>query len=121
MADRPKLEIVTGDDGIAQFYINGAYVADTDDTPLTVAQHVARALGADVDETDDPMPQPYVYFIAYNWMSAHDNGCGQVWHTRTTPIEDAESLEASRQRIKADNPERGEIVIVNFIYVDGPS
>jgi hypothetical protein len=116
-APRPKLEIVEGGTGVAELYLNGKYVADTDDSTLEVAQRLARALGADVDEVADPAPQPYVYFIAYR----HNGGVGSVWHTRLTPIEDAAGEAESRAHIDALHPEFGGVVITNFICTDGPS
>lgn len=119
-APRPKLEIITGGSD-REIYVDGRYIADETDPVIMAAQRIARALGADVDETDDPSPQPYTYFIAYRWMSGFDHGPGQVWHTRATPIEGIDSLEESRLKIKRDNPKLGEIVITNFICTDGPS
>lgn len=116
-APRPKLEIVEGGVGTAELYIDGRYVADTDDTALEVAKRLARALGADVDEVADPAPHPYTYFIAYQGEKGH---VGNAWWTSPAPIENPDVVRKLTEQIKADKPELGGVVITNFIFIDGP-
>lgn len=115
-APRPKLEVVTTG-GLDEYYVNGKAVADDMDQPTTIARRVARALGADIDETDDPAPQPYMYFVVYQ---SEEGRIGNTWWTGPEPIETPGAVRSLTEEIKADKPELGGIVVTNFILMDGP-
>jgi hypothetical protein len=121
MADRPKLEIVRAKDGADEIFVNGKFLADSTDSAVVAAQRVARALGADIDEVDDPTPQPYTYFVAYDWVSSTQNGRGQCWANVPKAIEGNDDLQAVVRDIRANSPHMTSVIVTNFICTDGPS
>lgn len=135
MTARPKVQIVRPDvhdieANAVEVYIDGKFILGASrahhghvsiEAIRSAARHVARALGADVEDAAEPDAQPYVYFIAYAYTKGkYIHGTGSVWHTRPTPIEDAASELASREAIQRDHPDFDEVVITNFICTDGP-
>jgi len=114
---RPKLEIATPEgDSYAEIYVNGKLTADSSDAPVVVARCVARALGADVDEVADPMPEPYVYRVAW-----HAGGrFGSCWVARSSPIDDEFSEAETRAAIARQEGVTAPIVFLSIEYIDGP-
>jgi|ERR1044071_9448473 hypothetical protein len=133
MADRPKLEIVRTDDGADEIYVNGKFLTDSTDSAATAAQRVARALGADIDITGDPTPQPYRYFITFNsfervtwrhfWKVVANPGVvtAGAWFDLDKEIDSPADTQAIAARIaeRFDTPTI--VIITGFVYVDGPS
>ena len=117
---RPKVQIVRGEDGVS-FYLNGKCLDETAPeqnacyAAESIAKELARALGADVEDADEPDAQAYRYFVAYQ----HPTGPGSSWVTRPTPIEDADSEREVRDEI-AKATGCAWVVITNFILTDGP-
>jgi hypothetical protein len=122
MADRPKLEIVRTEDGV-DVWLGGKIVSQHVghlaklEAVEETARAIAAALGADIDETDDPAPQPYTYFVVYQSEKGH---VGNAWLTNPGPIETADAMRNITDQITARKPELGGVVITNFIYIDGP-
>lgn len=120
MTARPKLQITcTGN--LVEFYVDGRLIADDMDSVETIAKAVARALGADVEDADEPDAQPYTYFIAYIATMPGVTSHGNVWWTCGQAIEGKADLDAVKVEIQRAHPDLGEIVITNFICTDGPS
>ena len=80
MSDKPKLSIVREDDEHTEVWIDGRFIIGAGYDELgskgmaaveSAARHVARALGAEVETTDDPGRPPYRYFVSYQYSGVH--------------------------------------------------
>lgn len=130
---RPKLEIVRTDTGVA-FYLNGKCLDET--TPdrnacyaaESIAKELARALGAEVVDADQPTPEPYRYFITYavlatGWKAALVNP-GQVlcsrWVSLDKDIEGPADTEAISRMIADEFSYPVLVNILGVTLMDGP-
>lgn len=130
---KPKLEIVRPDDEHVEVWIGGKEVARANydehgssgmGAVEDTARAVAKVLGAEVEETDDPSRQPYRYFLAFvgtagGWFG-HYNAFVEV----PDAIEDVDTMRAALAMALAAFAGEGTRItnpaLTNFILVDGP-
>lgn len=144
MSGRPKLEIVKPavhdpEANDVEIYIDGKFIAGGSRAhhPAAslaaieaVARHVARALGADIDVTDDPMPQPYRYFVTFavlrtGWRAALTGwSAGQIhasyWFDLDKDVDGPADTQALADTIAERFPYPVIVTVTGVTYVDGP-
>lgn len=122
--NRPKFEVVRNDD-LIEVYVNGKCVdGGITESAAETARAVARALGADVVDTDEPSRQPYRYFLAFVGTSGVFQGTYNAFVEVPDPIEDRDTMYAALGRAVAAFAREGTRItntaVTNFILVDGP-
>lgn len=140
MADRPKLEIVNyGSTDQVFLFVDGKEVtcawneANADgrsrvQAVADTARAVARALGADVVDADEPTRQLHTYFIGFaslrtGWRAALTD-VGQIhggrWFKIDHEIDGPRDTQAIADEIAKGFPYPVVITITGITYIDGP-
>ena len=124
---KPKLEIVRTEDDV-DIYIDGRRVTSHTghlaklEAVTDVARELGHALGADVIDADEPSPQPYRYYVVFEYDDRDKFGTranGATWVDLDTEIGGPDGITTVQQMI-FEEFQYERILITNFICADGP-
>lgn len=127
-----RLEIVRPDDEHIEVWIGGREVASANhdehgwsgmrDIEET-ARAVAKVLGAAVEETGDPTPKPWTYFIGFaaHRSDSHEvSSFGNHWIDRPHAVESADDVTDIEREIAQDYASGTVVKVISLQLFDSP-